>query len=345
MDIKDKSKIIMILSAFISIIIIGTVGYMLLLQVSFIDALYMTVITISTVGYGEVGEMTASAMLFSIVIIFFGLGTAGYAFTSVVSLFLEGTFKEAWRRKRMEDKIGQLKDHYILCGAGETGQSIIEQFEKSKVPFVVIDKNEKQVAELMAEGVLIVQGDATHEDVLIKCRIHEAKGLITSLPDDAANVFVVLTARELNKNLYIVSRAIERNSRGKLKKAGANNTISPNEIGGRRMAALILRPSVISFLDIITHAGDVVLDLEDVVICEHGEIVGKTLKEAKIPERTGLVVLAIKKHGKKNLMLNPSFDETLNVGDVMIVLGQEKQVHQLREIACDCGERDPLDVL
>lgn len=147
----------------------------------------------------------------------------------------------------------------------------------------------------------------------------------------------------MNKNLHIVSRAIEKNAHSKLMKAGANNTISPNEIGGRRMAALALRPAVISFLDIITHAGDVVLDLEDVEICKDGEIVGKTLKEAKIPERTGLVVLAIQKKGEKNLMVNPSSDEILKVGDVLIVLGQEEQINQLRNMACDCGIRNPLE--
>ncbi len=343
MDIKENKKFVIILIILITIIIGGTIGYMNLLQVSWIDALYMTIITISTVGYGEVAEMTDAAKFFSIFIIFLGLGTAGYALTSFASLFLEGTFKEAWRWRRMENKIEQLNNHYIICGAGETGQSAIQQFQKSKVDFVVIEKNEKIAQALVNEGILTVIGDATREDILDKCRIQYAKGLITSLPDDAENVFVVLTARVMNKNLHIVSRAIEKNAHGKLMKAGANNTISPNEIGGRRMAALALRPAVISFLDIITHAGDVVLDLEDVEICDGGEILGKTLKEARIPERTGLVVLAIQKKGERDLMLNPSSDEMLNLGDVLIVLGQEEQIKQLREMACDCGIRDIIE--
>jgi len=342
LDTKDRRKLTIIFTAIITLIVIGTVGYMNLLKVDVVDALYMTVITISTVGYTEVGEMTRQAKIFSMIIIFLGLGTVGYAFTSVVALFLEGTFKEVWRRNRMNTRIEQLKDHYILCGAGETGQSVIEQFQKSNVSFVVVEKDEEQVAELANEGVLVIYGDATNEDVLEKSRIKYAKGFVTSLPSDADNVFTVLTAREMNKNLYIVSRAIERNSRGKLIKAGANNTISPNEIGGRRMAALMIRPSVISFLDVITHAGDVILDLEDVIICDKSTISGKSLKEAKIPERTGLIVLAIKKYGDKNIMLNPSFDEILEVGDAMIVLGRENQVNQLRKIACDSGVRDLL---
>lgn len=144
----------------------------------------------------------------------------------------------------------------------------------------------------------------------------------------------------MNQNLYIVSRAINKNTAGKLKKAGANNTISPNEIGGTRMASLILRPNVISFLDVITRAGDVILDLEDVVICEHSSLINKPLKEAKIPEKTGLIVLSIKKSGTKDLSFNPSSNEILQEGDTMIVLGREDQVNQLKKIAKDSGVRN-----
>lgn len=335
MDKNDRRKLIILFGILGSLIVIGTIGYMYLLNVNIVDALYMTVITVSTVGYSEVAEMTTEAKLFSIAIIFLGLGTAGYALSRGVTLFLEGTFADIWRRKRMDNKISQLKDHYILCGAGETGQSVMEEFKKSNISFVVVEKDEKHVAELMDEDILTIHGDATQEDTLKKSGIDKAKGFISSLPSDADNVFTVLTAREMNENLYIVSRAIEKNSRGKLMKAGANNTISPNEIGGRRMAALMIRPSIISFLDIITHAGDVILDLEEVVINESSNIKSKSLKEAKIPEKTGLNILAIKKHGQKDISLNPSFDEILEVGDTMIVLGREEEVNKLRKIACD----------
>jgi len=320
----------------------GTIGYMYLLNVPVIDALYMTVITISTVGYTEVGEMTPSAQLFSIVIIFLGLGTVGYGVTSAVGIFFEGTFREKWRKNKMNNKIEAMKNHYILCGAGETGQSVIQYFLKSDVPFVVIEEREDRYEELIERGIPAIHGDATQEEILRKAHIETAKGFISSLPEDAANVFTVLTARQMNENLYIVSRAIESSTRGKLKKAGANNTISPNEIGGTRMAAVMLRPTVISFLDIITRAGDVVLDLEDVVIGKNSELAGKILKEAKIPERTGLVVLAMRKKGEKDLLLNPGFEQKLEIGDAMIVLGKEEQVKYLRKIADDCGERDPI---
>ncbi len=339
---KEHRKLAIVLGTLVIIVAIGTIGYQILLGVSFVDALYMTIITISTVGFTEVGDMTDQAKYFTMVIIFMGLGTVGYAVTSAVGLLLEGTFKETWRRVKMEKQIKELKDHYILCGAGETGQSVIQQFENSKVDFVVIEIKERIVRELADRGVLVIQGDGTHEEALEKAQIHKAKGLISSLPKDAANVFAVLTARQMNPDLYIVSRSVESNSREKLKKAGANNTISPNIIGGMRMASFVIRPSIISFLDIITHAGDVVLDLEDVIICQSSSLKGKTLKEAKIPERTGLIVLAIRKKGKEQPKLNPSSDEVLEEGDAMIVLGKEEQVNELRDLACDDGKRDPV---
>lgn len=341
----EQRKLVTVIIILLLVLTIGTVGYQILLDVSFVDALYMTVITISTVGYTEVGEMTDQSKYFSMIVIFMGLGTVGYAVTSAASFLLEGTFKETWRRRRMEKEIKELKDHYILLGAGETGQSVIKQFENSKVDFVVIEMKERIVQELMERGVTVIQGDGTHEEALEKARIDKAKGLVSSLPKDAANVFAVLTARQMNPNLYIVSRSVESTSREKLKRAGANNTISPNVIGGMRMASFVIRPSIISFLDIITHAGDVVLDLEDVVICDHSSLKGQTLKEAKIPERTGLIVLAIRKYGEEQPRLNPSSDEILEIKDAMIVLGKEEQVNELREIACDDGKRDPMQRL
>lgn len=322
-----------------SLVLTGVVGYILLLDLNFVDALYMTVITISTVGYAEVGVMDTEAKMFSILLIFISLGTVGYLFTSIMSSFLEGDLKEAWRRRKMEATITQLTDHYIICGAGETGYNAIKQFIKRNEPFVVIENDENRVRDLIDENIPVILGDGTQDEVLEKARITYAKGLIASLPGDAENVYTVLTARQLNQKLYIVSRAIEKHASDKLKQAGANNTISPNEIGGTRMASLMIRPNVISFLDIITRAGDVILDLEDVVIFPSSPLINTQLKDAKIPEKTGLIVLAIKKANKDKLSLNPSSSQILEKGDTMIVLGHEDQVKTLKEIAHDTGER------
>lgn len=329
---EKKRNLKLISALLLSLIMTGTIGYMVFLEVNFLDALYMTVITISTVGYAEIAQMDNDAKVFSILLIFTSLGTVGYLFSSIVTSLLEGDIKIAWRKKKMEKDISKLEDHYIICGAGETGLNAIKQFQKTDSDFIVIERDGEKIKELIEEDILVIQGDSTNDEVLRKARTSHAKGLISALPTDAENVYTVLTARSKNENLYIVSRAIERNSEEKLIRAGANNTISPNEIEGSRMAALMLRPTVISFLDIITHAGDRVLDLEDVPVIRGSSIDGKTLMDVKIPEKTGLIILAIRKKIDDRWIFNPSSNEILKAGDVMVVLGTEEQVDVLRKL-------------
>ncbi|MDN6162222.1 MAG: potassium channel protein [Atopostipes sp.] len=330
---ERKNNITILISLIVTIVLTGTIGYKILLDTNFVDALYMTVITISTVGYGEIAEMDVEAKLFSIVLIFTSLGTVSYLFSSLVSSLLEGDLKKAWRRRNMEKEIEKIKNHYIICGAGQTGYQSIDTFKEKELDFVVIDKSEEVVDNLVEEGVLAILGEASEEEVLEKANIADAKGLITTLPKDADNVYTILTARPMNEEMYIVSRAINKNATEKLKKAGADNTISPNEIGGSRMASLMIRPNVMSFLDVITRAGDVILDLEEVEIHAGSDLINKELKESQIPQKTGLIILAIKKRESEDLSFNPSSSEKLEKGDAMIVLGQSRQVDELRKMA------------
>lgn len=330
---SEKRKIVTIVILFVLLLAVGIIGYGVLLDIPLIDALYMTIITISTVGYGEVKLMTNEAKLFSIIIIFWGVGIVGYSFTTLMVNILEGKIKDMWRDKRMDNAIAKLKDHYILCGDGQTGETIIEQFIKRKQKFVVIEKDETKYKSLTAQNILAIFGDATDEKILNQAQIEAAKGLISALSSDTENIVTVLTARYMNKDLNIISRAIDKNSPEKLIKAGANNTISSSEIGGRRMAALMLRPTVISFLDVITHAGDVDLDLEDVTIHADSFIVGKSLRDAKIPDKTGLTVLAVKKSNTNQIMFNPNPNEAFEEHDVLMVLGTDVQINKLRQLA------------
>ncbi|QRN86713.1 NAD-binding protein [Clostridia bacterium] len=331
----NRRKLLRIISLFFLVIVISVLGYKVLLDISLIDALYMTAITISTVGYGEVAEMTVLSKLFTIGIIFSGLSIVAYGFSSIVTTFFEGEFQVAWRRKKMLKKISELKDHYIVCGAGEVGQIVIEEFRLKGLDFVVIEKNEDRSRELIEENVLVVKDDATNEDALIRAKIMEAKSIVCTLANDADNVFTVLTARQINPRIYIISKAIEKGAHGKLLRAGANNTISPNEIGGRRIAAMVIRPTIKSFLDIITQIDEVSLDMEEVTICAGSELAGKTLGENRIPERSGLIVLAIRKLGEQRLRFNPNYETTLHEGDIMMVLGRSTQVDSLRSMACE----------
>ena len=331
----NRRKIALILLFMALILITGMIGYMVLLHVDALDALYMTVITISTVGYGEVAVMTDAAKLFSIFIIFAGLSAVGYGVSSLVSYFFEGELRSAWRKKRMETKIQELKDHYIVCGAGEVGRTVIKNLVEHKADFVVIEEDEERQEGLEAAGIPSIRGDATHEDVLEKAGICCARGIVCALDTDAENVFTVLTARQMNEGIYIVSKAVEPSAHNKLKKAGANSTISPNEIGGQRIATLLLRPSVISFLDVITRAGDVTLDLAEVAIPKNSSLAEKKLSEAKIPERTGLIVLALKREGNGKFKFNPGSGEVIHIGDTMVALGTAEQVKMLETLVSE----------
>lgn len=335
----EKKKLRTILLILFLLILTGTFGYAFLLDVSLLDGLYMTIITISSVGYKEVAPMTDLAKIFSIVLILFGVGTVGYTLTNLLLLIVEGDKNYFWRKRKMESKLAKMNGHYILCGAGETGEVIINEFKKNNIQFVIIEKDPHRCELFLEQGLMILNGDATEEETLQKANIQSAKGLITTLSSDVDNVFVVLTARTMNRELYIISRSIDKHAPDKLKKAGANKTISANEIGGRRMAAQMLKPSVVSFLEIVTSINDVQLDLQDVVIGEHSEMMGKELRELKIPDRFGLVVIATKKVGQINMILNPKSDLVLNSGDVILVLGNDMQVNELRKIADDDGKR------
>jgi len=322
----DYKKILYIIWFLVLVIMVGTFGFMIIEGFSFLDALYMSVITISTVGFREIRTLSPAGQVFTIFLILAGLGTAAYALTSITSFVVEGEFKYLVRRRRMERRISELENHYIVCGAGKTGQHIVARMQRKGVLFVVIENDKDKVEELKERDILVIDGDASQEDVLRKA---------PPLSTDAENVFTVLTARQLNTDLYIVARAIEENASVKLRKAGADNTVSPNEIGGNRMASLILRPAVVSFLDIITRVGDITWDMEEVMVHKDSKLIGKALADANIPEKTGLVVMAIKQKDSDYLTLNPGPDYVLREGDKMVVLGQIKKINTLREIACD----------
>lgn len=337
---NDNKKIHGIIFFLIALVLIGTFGYAFLLDVSLLDGLYMTIITISSVGYKEVAPMTDIAKVFSIFIILVGVGTIGYTLTNLILLVVEGDMDYFWKKRKMEAKIMNLKDHYILCGAGETGEVVINEFIKNNASFVIVEKELQRFQYFLNKGLNIVHGDATEESTLEKAGIYHAKGLISTLSKDVDNVFVVLTARTLNKHLLIISRAIDKHAPDKLIKAGANRTISANEIGGRRMAAQMMRPSIVSFLEVVTNIDDDELDLQDVIIGKHSEMVGLTLRDLKIPDRFGLVVIANRKVGQRKMELNPKSDLRLNPGDTLIVLGSNQQVNEMRQFANDDGRRD-----
>lgn len=329
---EEKRKLKFILYAFALLLIVGVVGYMFLLKVDFIDALYMTVITISTVGFGEIGTTSSWSELFSIIMIFLGVGIAGYAFTTVVAMFVEVKVKDFWKGSKMEKKIASLNDHYIICGSGELAEVIINKFIDQNLNFVVITDKREDLDDYSHHDVLVVEGMSTEEEVLEHAGIDRAKGLVSTLDSEVDNIVTVLTARNLNKNIYIIANAITKSESEKLMKVGANKTLSAVEISGKRMAYSMTKPNIISFLDVVTRIGDVELDLEEVVVKSGSYLENKNLIEAQIPNKTGLIVLAIKTIEDNKMIFNPPVNYTFRIGDVLIVLGREDQVDKLKHL-------------
>ncbi|MBI4528042.1 MAG: potassium channel protein [Deltaproteobacteria bacterium] len=309
-------------------LIIGVVGYQLVEGWSLFDSLYMTVITLATVGYGETHPLSPTGRVFTMFLIIIGVGVLTYGLTAVTTFVVEGALADIIGRRRMEAGITKLKDHVIVCGIGETGRHIAEEFLKIRVPFIVIDKDAETIKHMRKIGpFLFIEGDASDDEVLLQARIQHARGLVTTIPHDRDNVFVILTARGLNPGLRIVTRLIEEEARAKLQKAGADAIVSTNFIGGLRMASEMVRPTVVSFLDKMLRAATADVRVSEAKIPSGSRLIGKTLGEAGIYEKTALTVISIARDD--SFELNPSPDSRLKEGDGLIVCCSAEQLKKL----------------
>lgn len=330
MDASTRRLITAILFIVLALIA-GIVGYQIIERWNFFDALYMTVITLATVGYGETNPLTPAGRIFTMFLIFVGVGSLTYGLTAATAFVVEGTLTDMIGRRRMEAEIHKLRDHIILCGLGETGRHIAQEFHKTRVPFIAIEKDADRIKQMEKIGhFLHIEGDATEDEILLRARIKEAKGLVTALPEDRDNVFVILTARGLNPNLRIVSSVVEDESRIKLLKAGADETVSTNFIGGLRMASVMIRPTVVSFLDKMLRAGGDDVRVAEAKISAGSRLAGGNLGEARIYEETGLTVIAIARGD--HYELNPDPEAPLREGDGLIVCCSVDQLKKLNDL-------------
>jgi voltage-gated potassium channel len=316
--------------------VIGTLGYMLLMGWSLLDALYMTVITVGTVGYEEVHDLSnnPAARLWTIVLIIGGVASLAYAAGTIGEFIIEGTVRGYFHRGRMEDAIHKLSGHYILCGYGRVGREIADEFAAEGVDFVIIDHEESNIDECLEKGFLALLGDASEDELLERVGVRQAKGLVTALDSDAANVFVVVSAREVNPDLYIVSRVVADTSVRKLEKAGADRTLSPYAVGGKRLARMAIHPFIIDYLDMITGGSDenVRFRLEEFEVEVSSPLVDRTVGQLKAAElETGARLLAIR-HKDRRFNTNPSPEEEILPGDVLIVLGTREQVTRIERL-------------
>ncbi len=321
--------------ALLVVLVIGTLGYVAF-GYSVLDACFQTVITVTTVGFGEVHRFGSGEKIFTIVIIFAGVGTAGYTFSVLVESFIEDYFADALRRRRMERKINAMRDHVILCGWGRVGQAIAHYLNTASADVVVIDSDEGRLASVNGP---YVRGDATDEDILRSAGVMRARVLITALNADADNLYVTLTGRSMHPDLFIVSRTATESAVPKLLQAGADRTVNPQDLGGARMAALAIQPHVAEFLDVVMHDGSLEFRLEQVDVPRDSPIVGHTLRSARVHAHTGALVLALR-HPGEEFRTNPPPEAEVRSGDVLIVIGNATQVDALRTLASPEHHRD-----
>jgi voltage-gated potassium channel len=328
-------------SAVLALVIIsavGVLGYMVFEGWRFTDALYMTVITLTTVGYREVHVLDASGQLWTMLLLITGVGTLFYAAVSSVELVVEGTVRGYFGRRRVKAAIGRLNGHYVLCGYGRVGRQVAREFAADEVPFVIVEQDQEILEECLAEGYLALLGEAADDDVLKEAGILRAAGLIAAVDSDADNVFVVLSARKINPKLHIVARASSDESAAKLEIAGADRTLSPYAVGGRRLAALAKQPLVVDFLDVVTRGEKgIEFRLEEFSVPVDSNFAEHTIGELKIGERTGAIVLAVRTT-EGNFDTTPSADDRLQAGDTLIVLGSRGQIERLEQLMRGEGE-------
>lgn len=313
--------------------LIGTIGYVLIDNFSWFDAFYMTIITVATVGYGEVAPLSISGKLFTAFLIITSFGTFAYAVSSITKFVLDGEFNEFFKNRKLNATIEKLSNHVIICGYGRNGRQAAQVLKKHKKRFVVIENKTSLTSTLNHKfSELVITGDSTQDEVLIKAGILKAQALITTLPVDADNLFIVLTARNLNKNLTIISRASEDNSDTKLKIAGANNVIMPDKVGGAHMASLVMKPDVMEFIDHITAEGGDNISLEEISFDRiPDELKNKTLKDLEIRNRSGANIIGYKTaHGE--YIVNPSADTLIIAESKLFVLGTQEQIVILKQI-------------
>jgi voltage-gated potassium channel len=314
-----------------SIFVVGTLGYHFIEGWDLPDALYATVITLSTVGYGDFYPITGGGKIFTVLLIIFGVGTMLYTIGLLTETMVEARFKMLMGRGKLEKMIKKLNNHYIICGCGRIGYLICKELLDEKIDFVVIDNNPEVIQKIQDDGFIYHKGDSIQDKTLVAAGIKRAKGIVCALPSDAENLYVILTAKELNPDIYILSRSVEEESEHRLLRAGANRVISPYKLGGTRMAMAILRPAMLDFIEITTRRQSLELRMEELVICDGSPVTGKSLKDSDIRHHYGLIVVAVKKDSGK-MIFNPMANYIIEKGDKFIVMGEDENMKRFSKV-------------
>jgi voltage-gated potassium channel len=328
-----KRKLIVAVTLLACLYVAGVAGYVLIEGWTVFDSVYMTVITLASVGYGEVHPLSGPGKAFTIVLIMVGMGTFIYGLSTITAFFVEGELGGYLRRKKVKRSIEGLEGHYIVCGSGDVGRYIIAELHKTGRAFVVVEKDPERIAKLKErDTLLILGGDPTDEGVLLAAGLARARGLVSALDNDKENLFVVMTARSMNPALRIVTKSVDECCASIFSKAGADAVVSPEFIGGLRMASELVRPEVVTFLDSMLRGKDSALRVEEIRVRAGSSLVGKTLREANDTDRTGLWIISVK-HGKGGDYTHvPPSTYMVAADDVLIVIGTAEKVNAFRAL-------------
>lgn len=319
---------------FISLLIIffsGVYGYMTVEGWTYLESFYMVLITLATVGFEEVRPLSENGMILTSVLILLGVGNFAFLIGSFTQILVEGRIQTVWGRHRLQKAIDKLSNHTIVCGYGRIGAIAAREIMREGLPVVCVEMADALAQKMEDDDVLHIHGDATDDDVLSRAGIDRAKSLITALSSEAANVYVALTARQINPKLYIVARANEESHIHRLERAGADRVMLPHTLGGVRMAQSVVRPTVTSFLELTSARGGMDLSMEELAISARSELVGRNLIESKIRQRFNLIVIGIKRTAGE-MLFNPAADTVLESGDTLIVVGKDEGLQGLWDI-------------
>jgi len=332
--VTPRERLLQIVILLLGVLALGTLGYQLIEGWTPFDALYMTVITVSSVGFMEVHQLTPTGRVFTMILIVVGLGTMAYGLGTITAFWVEGDLSHIWEKRLMERRIASLRGHVIVCGGGETGRAIARELLATRTPFVVIEMDPGQEPALRKLGpdFLYILGDATDPGVMREAHVETARGLIACMPSDKDNLFTMLTARELNPQVRIVTRVGSEDSRSKLLRAGADAVVSSKTIGALRLASEMLRPHVVSVLDAMLREPSAVR-VEEVPV--GAAVAGRALGTLKLQERAGVIVFAMRAGTDRAHLFNPPPDRMLQVGDVLIACADHDQLEAMRKIAAE----------
>jgi len=327
----DHSRLRISFLLLFAVICAGTVGYSIFEDMPVFDAFYMTIITISSVGFSEVKPLSQVGRIITIIVIVSGISVLTYTLGQVARIFVEGELRRILGRRKLEKQISKLNNHYIICGFGRIGSIISRELSDENISFVVIEEDSEKIKQLEEDNFLYLNMDATSEEALYQAGIKQAKGIVTAVRSDSDNVFITLTAKGLRPDIFVLARASDVQNESKILRAGATRVVCPYLFGGRRMAQILKKPTVVDFIDSAMMDSQLGLSMEEAVVGPASDLIGKTLIDSQIRQRFGVVIVAIKKPTSE-MIFNPTPTEKLESQDTIVVIGKQKDLKRMNEV-------------